>query len=187
MALTGKNLSVASSGAAVSLDSGVKVTGSKVSLGSGSGNSASASGPSSKPDDPLKPVFIRMRLLRNGSAGANVAYTLTLDTGLVLNGSTDGDGRLEQKVPATAATAKLQFTDTGEIRNLVIGSPEPVDTLFGAQLRLKRLGLYHGTIDGRSSPLTVHALSAFQKAQGIDVTGKNDAPTQAALKKAYGS
>ncbi|MGO9714115.1 MAG: type VI secretion system tip protein TssI/VgrG [Polyangiaceae bacterium] len=187
VALGGKAVSLTSSGAALSLDSTAKLTGSKVSLGSGSGKGSSASSSSSNADNVVKPVFIRMRILRSGKPASSVAYTLTLDGGLELNGATDPDGNLEEMVPSTIATANLVFSDTGEVRRLVISQLPPVETVLGAQLRLQRLGLYHGAIDGGNGSLTRHALEVFQRARGLPPSGQLDLDTEGALTKAYGS
>lgn len=40
-----------------------------------------------------------------------------------------------------------------------------------AQARLKRLGYYHGRIDGQIGPATEHAIAAYQRDHGQRVTG----------------
>lgn len=183
----GKQVTISSSGAQLALQSGAKLTGSQVQLGAGSGASASSSAQDAKDDKKKKPVFIRTRLLRNGTAVAGVAYKLVLDGGQELGGSTTGDGLVEQQVPGTVASAELTLLDTGETMSLTIGVIEPETTLLGAQHRLLRLGFYHGAFDGQPGPLTTHALAMFQKSHGLAVTGELDGATQAALKSSYGS
>jgi type VI secretion system secreted protein VgrG len=183
----GKKATISSSGAQLALDGNAALTGSQVKLGSGSGSSASASGPSSSPPSSLKPVFIRTRILRNGKPAAGVSYKLTLDGVTDISGTTTGDGLVEQKVPATVSTVQLVLLDTNETRTFAIAAIEPPDTTLGAQQRLTRLGYYHGALDGTTGMLFVHALQAFQSAQGLDASGALDSGTQGALKKAYGS
>jgi type VI secretion system secreted protein VgrG len=183
----GKKVTASSSGAQLALDSNASLSGSKVQLGAGSGASASASSPSSSPPSSLKPVFVRTTVLRHGKPAAGVAYKLTVDGTLVLSGSTTGQGVVEQKVPATAASAELVLLDTNETRRLVFGTIEPPTTILGAQRRLMMLGYYHGPLDGELSPLTVHSLVTFQTVQGLEETGELDSATQSALKSAYGS
>jgi type VI secretion system secreted protein VgrG len=183
---TGKQVTVSSSGARLALASDAKLLGAKVQLGAGSG--ATASGSSGKGKDRKdKPTFVRTKILRAGKPAAGVAYKLVLDGKTTLSGATTGAGLVEQKVPNTVAAAELTLLDTGEKHTFVISSIEPVDTIVGAQHRLKRLGFYHGALDGAEGPLTAHALAVFQKAKGVAQTGKLDAATQSALKAAYGS
>ena len=49
------------------------------------------------------------------------------------------------------------------------------------QVELMRLGYYKGKIDGKMGPGTKEALRAFQRAQGLAVTGVMDNPTLAKL------
>jgi hypothetical protein len=183
----GTKLTVSSSGAQLALDSNASLTGSKVQLGSGSGSSASASAQSNKGDDKKKPVFIRLKMLRNGKPAAGVAYKLVADGTLTLSGSTTGEGLVEQQVPGTVASVEVTLLDTGETHAFTVGSIDPVDTVLGAQQRLRRLGLYMGALDGTSGPLFQHALMVFQKMKGLSVNGEFDGATQSALKTAYGS
>lgn len=50
-----------------------------------------------------------------------------------------------------------------------------------AQVVLERLGFSPGVIDGKTGLSTTNAVSGFQKANGLPVTGKFDAPTMQAL------
>lgn len=52
-----------------------------------------------------------------------------------------------------------------------------------AQEKLKKLGYYDFAVDGLTGPRTTAALSAFQKDNGLPVTGKLDQATMAALAK----
>jgi lipoprotein-anchoring transpeptidase ErfK/SrfK len=54
--------------------------------------------------------------------------------------------------------------------------------LLAAQVLLDRAGFSPGEIDGRRGPNTTRALEAFQRAHGLDVTGRPDARTMAALR-----
>lgn len=49
------------------------------------------------------------------------------------------------------------------------------------QVELMRLGYYKGKIDGKMGPATKEALQAFQRAQGLTVTGVMDNATLAKL------
>lgn len=50
-----------------------------------------------------------------------------------------------------------------------------------AQYRLEALGYYFGRIDGKNGPVTRNAVAAFQRANGLPITGYLDASTQALL------
>ncbi|HKN62977.1 MAG TPA: peptidoglycan-binding protein [Gaiellaceae bacterium] len=53
--------------------------------------------------------------------------------------------------------------------------------IAGLQVALRAQGLYRGPIDAISGPGTVDAVRAFQRAEGLSVTGLADARTRAAL------
>ncbi|MDX1921589.1 MAG: peptidoglycan-binding domain-containing protein [Alphaproteobacteria bacterium] len=54
-----------------------------------------------------------------------------------------------------------------------------------AQMRLKQLGYFVGKVDGINGPRTSNALAAFQRNNGLMVTGNYDYYTQAALFPVY--
>jgi lipoprotein-anchoring transpeptidase ErfK/SrfK len=58
------------------------------------------------------------------------------------------------------------------------------DRLLAVQVRLDRAGFSPGEIDGRSGRNTELALQAYQRAHGLAVSGRPDAPTFAALEAA---
>lgn len=63
-------------------------------------------------------------------------------------------------------------------------APPPEDKprpLMQAQVVLDRLGFTPGVIDGKMGMSTVNALKGFQEAQGLQITGELDQPTQRAL------
>jgi type VI secretion system secreted protein VgrG len=184
---TGTNVTLSSTGAQLALAADAQLKGSQVKLGSGSGASASSSGDTGEEKDKSKPVYIRTKVLRDGKPAAGVSYKLVLDGGRTLSGTTTSEGLVEQQVPSTVASVTLTLLDTGETYVFAIGGPEPVDTLVGAQQRLRGLGLYHGPLDGTLNRHMAHALEVFQAGQGLSVSGELDAATQSALKSAYGS
>jgi L,D-transpeptidase catalytic domain/Putative peptidoglycan binding domain len=63
------------------------------------------------------------------------------------------------------------------------GTPgSPIDgQIFHAQVLLDAAGFSPGTIDGRKGSSLTEALSGFQEANGLQVTGKLDGPTRQAL------
>ena len=62
-------------------------------------------------------------------------------------------------------------------------SPDDLAAVKAAQAQraLSRLGYYQGPQDGRSSPALEGALKAYQKEQGLPVTGQMDAQSSARL------
>lgn len=65
--------------------------------------------------------------------------------------------------PANELTAALSAADR--------------DTVGRVQQALKDKGYYKGTIDGLLGPLTRTAIGAFQRREGLNVTGQPDVPT----------
>jgi len=59
--------------------------------------------------------------------------------------------------------------------------PKPCDVVANVQSALQDGGYYEGEIDGVLSPDTQAALSAFQEAQDLEVTGAVDEPTLESL------
>lgn len=59
--------------------------------------------------------------------------------------------------------------------------PNPCDIVANVQSVLQQQGYYQGDIDGVLSPDTQNALSAYQQAQGLEVTGAVDQPTLESL------
>jgi outer membrane protein OmpA-like peptidoglycan-associated protein len=141
--------------------------------------------------DPL-PVdvtpFLRVRFQINGDALANEPYQLFLDDATdPTEGSTDGDGQIERPLPfeTRSVTIVLPKRNVSRVLNLV--ALDPIETLGGAQARLKQLGYYQGNVDGQPSDLSTAAIEGFQEDQGLTQTGDLDAPTVDALRSAYGS
>lgn len=55
------------------------------------------------------------------------------------------------------------------------------DDIRWAQLELRNMGLYNGSLDGVVGPETKHALAEFQKSNGLEPTAKLDQQTADAL------
>jgi N-acetylmuramoyl-L-alanine amidase len=112
----------------------------------------------------------------------NAEYELSFLTE-VRKGKTDGDGKLEEKVPLDVGAAQLVIANT--TIQLSIGHLNPIDEtpdegISGIQARLHNLGYDPGPADGRLSARTHAALAAFQHEHGLDPTG---APDEASWKK----
>lgn len=97
-----------------------------------------------------------------------------------IEGNTDGSGYFEQEIPPNATSAKLKlFTEDDKLKilswDLSVGELEPVDTDRGVQERLRNLGFYFGSVDGRvGSKKSKSAVEAFQKKNSLTVNGSVD-------------
>lgn len=135
-------------------------------------------------------VWLRVHLKdHEGRAHTDKRYRLEVD-GAVLEGTTDGAGLVEQRVPAEAQTATLSlWLRDAEAPSMAwalkIGHLDPADEVSGAQARLENLGFHPGAIDGRLGPETTSALTAFQRKHGLDATGELDEATRAKLVDAH--
>lgn len=85
---------------------------------------------------------------------------------------------------AAAAVAQQPSKPPAKASNWVApGTPgSPIDgQIFHAQVLLDAAGFSPGTIDGKKGTSLTQALSGFQQANGLQVTGKLDGPTKQAL------
>ncbi len=85
----------------------------------------------------------------------------------------------QTSAPSTSTT--VAPTTTSEAPPADPGVPQPDPAVAGAQQRLAELRYDPGPVDGLAGSATQSALYAFQKVQGIAVTGVLDPATQAAL------
>lgn len=121
---------------------------------------------------------------------ASKDYELTIGS-QTFRATTDGDGRIEEQLPAGAAEGKLVVTLEEEPPSaftwtLKIGCLDPVEEVSGVQGRLNNLGFDCGPVDGIIGPWTRAAVEAFQEEYGLDVDGIAGPKTQAKLKEVYG-
>jgi hypothetical protein len=107
-------------------------------------------------------------------------------------GSTNGDGILEQKVPEDAEIGELTVYLTGDkagahyFWNIRVGHLDPIEEVQGVQQRLNNLGFYCGEIDGQKSELLRLALRGFQDIAGLEKTGEIDDATRGKLVEMHG-
>ena len=135
------------------------------------------------------PAKFNLRLLKEtGEARSGVAFVLTVD-GVETRGSTDGEGWVRASIAPTARRGTLTVTEqeTGEEEDyeVELGHLDPVDTIEGAQTRMRQMGAYFGTVTGTMSLAFVASLKAFQISRGLTATGELDASTQAALRESH--
>ena len=131
------------------------------------------------------PAKIRMRFQWDDAPRANERYTLTVD-GVVTEGTTDGDGRIELTVPPQAASARLRIGEgeREEEYDLGVGHLDPVEELTGVQARLANLG-FACPVSGSLDAATRDALRTFQATCRLPVTGEADDATRARLRDAH--
>lgn len=105
-------------------------------------------------------------------------------------GTTDGEGLLEEEIPAGASNGKLKVGE--HVFDLQIGHLNPIDKktpdkgVSGAQGRLRNLGYPVGAVDGLSGPKTEQALKFFQADEKLPQTGELDDATREKLRKVHG-
>jgi lipoprotein-anchoring transpeptidase ErfK/SrfK len=111
-----------------------------------------------------------------------------LALGLMLAGcgfdGTDNAGEEQATTPGTAPQGADAMASNdpapGAKANDGIADSEP-RPVMQVQVVLERLGFGPGVIDGKTGLSTTNALQGFQQANGLEVTGEFDQPTQAAL------
>ncbi|HCC57944.1 MAG TPA: hypothetical protein DEQ47_11930 [Solibacterales bacterium] len=129
-------------------------------------------------------VKFKLQLLMMGEPRAGEAYTLVVD-GVPLTGTTGGDGRIEQVIPANAKSGKLLLRGGKEEYPVRFGHLDPIDEIAGVQQRLNNLGFNSGAEDGQMNDTLKAALTAFQNKSGLDPTGELDGATKAKLQEAH--
>jgi hypothetical protein len=130
------------------------------------------------------PEKLKLQLLKENEPRAGEEYELEVDD-LKFSGKTDSQGRLEQSIPPNANQGKLILNKGEEIYQLMLGHLNPHDEITGVQGRLRHLGFYFGSIDGKMSAELEHAIQAFQIDQDIEPDGELNDATLNALEKVY--
>ncbi len=129
--------------------------------------------------------LILVLLDTKGDPRKNLAYVMHID-GSKRSGSTNGSGKIEQKLPPLAQTAHLSIPSTGEKYKLLLRQLGPLSEPVGVQGRLRNLGHYLGTLDGKLGTLSHAAITQFQVSKKVDPSGKADAALSDNLKEVYG-
>lgn len=124
-----------------------------------------------------------------GEKLGNEAYTIRFDSGRTKQGSTNGEGLLQEAVELTEKTAKLTLCDRRLLLHL--GHLNPTgdvvkEDLTGIQARLNNLGYAAGRNDGRYGRKTRAALAMLQADEDLDVTGLPDEESLARLEQLHG-
>jgi N-acetylmuramoyl-L-alanine amidase len=131
-------------------------------------------------------VDVVLRLLDGDRPIRGAACELIVGGGRPINATSDGEGTVRFSVRVTARRARLRVPSMGLERWLAIGDLDPVDTIRGAQTRLRELGHYTGPIDGVAGDDLADAVRAFQAAHGRTADGVLEEGTRRALAEAFG-
>jgi hypothetical protein len=149
-------------------------------------------------------VLFRLRLLKEPEAEeqsgedaaaaepeplADVEYVLEVD-GVLSRGRTDGEGRIEVAIPPDARRGRLTLEPgaAGErVQELTLGGLDPADEESGVRMRLTNLGYPCAASGEASGSALQEALRAFQRDQGLEVTGEADQETRDRLVSEHGS
>ncbi|MBE5781694.1 MAG: hypothetical protein E7329_00095 [Clostridiales bacterium] len=118
-----------------------------------------------------------------GTGTRNAVISFQKKNGLTQDGVAD-EAMQQLLFEGSPKNSKGKAMDVKTVSYLIgalISSGSKGDAVSKLQSRLKELGYYTGSIDGRCGSGTVSAIRAFQKKMGLSNTGKADASTQAAL------
>ena len=133
-------------------------------------------------DTGMRPFKLRLHSA-TGKRLECVDYELSID-GETFKGCTDGQGFLEQELPASATNGTLRVKKSSQ--QIIIGALEPLHTAKGIQARLANLGYKPGPVDGVFGPKTTRAIRAFQNNLGLKNDGIAGPKTRDALQQEYG-
>ena len=129
-------------------------------------------------------VRLHLRLLSEGEPISDTSFTL-IEGVNEIQGETDQDGNLEEKIPIDWMKASLLLEGEQEIE-LEIGALEPITEIKGVQARLRNLGLYGGKIDGIVGVQTEGALREFQRREQLEESGRITQETRCKLEERHG-
>lgn len=129
------------------------------------------------------PAKLKMQLFLLGEPRRNEPYTLILDNEII-NGTTDGDGNIEQPIKPNAKGGVLKLNGGKEEYPVNIGHLNPTDTIHGIKQRLNNLGYYCNESDEEDEQFS-EALTQFQGDQKLPQTGKLDDATRAKIESLH--
>jgi hypothetical protein len=137
------------------------------------------------------PGSIIIRLMdETGMIGAGVKYELQIGEEKI-KGVADSQGLIKYHSQKLGDKALLNVEGV-EIELTIVKDLDPIESIKGAQQRLKNLGYSPGNPDGNLGPRTKEALIEFQKLTSsslstITPNGRYGIDTQEELQKVYGS
>lgn len=136
------------------------------------------------------PVVVRLEFLEGDEPMADLPYVLTVD-GRHLEGRTDGDGILEQRIPPNAKRATLLLGEAGDQREFEVelGHLDPVCEGSGQRARLNHLGFDCGWDDSADDERRSEALAFFRQTHrsGNGADDADEQQTVAELEREHGA
>lgn len=128
-----------------------------------------------------EPCKIKLQLFKFGKPRSAESYVIEVkDTRI--EGTTDGDGKIEHFIPGDASSGKLILRGGKEVYPLKIGYLDPLDELIGVQQRLFNLG-YNCPQNGELDAATITAVKQFQAENDLEATGEIDSQIKAKLEQ----
>jgi hypothetical protein len=104
------------------------------------------------------PSLLRVQLREQGQARAGLLYRIALDSGEVIDGTTDDKGVLEVPLSPTSRRAALAVDGEPVTWILDIGALQPADSATGIRQRLINIGMVAEDDDTLASSLTCSIL-----------------------------
>jgi hypothetical protein len=135
----------------------------------------------------LAPAKLNLHLLNDGEPISNQSYTLKID-GKVIEGMTDGEGKIRASIKPTAEKASL-IVGEGQsqiIYDLHLGTLPPIEEISGVKRRLHNLGYKVGSLDDSLTEDLEEAIAEFEFDNELEQTGKISATNRVKLKEVYG-
>jgi type VI secretion system secreted protein VgrG len=130
-------------------------------------------------------VTTSLTLAQNGKPIANASCTVHIPLPTKL--TTDGDGKITFDAPASQEYVLVEVADPRIVRRMRIGHLDPIDEPSGLVQRLRNGGYMPRAPQGTpDAGVLAKALSAFQTANGLAVTGQFDDATRAKLESVHG-
>jgi hypothetical protein len=128
------------------------------------------------------PAKLRVQLYDGETPRADLDYELIYGV-TTLTGTTTADGVLEHWVPTSLRRATLRLPGSPDV-TIEIGHLDPIDSIAGAQARLRNLG-YGCRLSGRYDSATAEAIRRFQARHELERTGALDDATRAELERLH--
>ena len=129
-------------------------------------------------------TMFRIRLLEDGQPRKNLKYELRIGE-RSFTGTTDGNGMVEQEIPADASQAILVTAE--DAFSFDLGHLDPVDEDSGVKQRLANLGFLFEADAAAPEDALSAAVQEFQQQSGLPLSGELDKATRQKLLQAHGS
>lgn len=127
---------------------------------------------------------LRLRIQLAGAPLQNEPYVVKTSK-QSLEGTTDGDGMLDENLPANETSAEISLPERGLSFVAALGELDPADTPAGAAQRLRNLG-YFTAVTPEGDLGFGFGLRRFQHLAELPETGELDDATVDALRERHG-